>query len=106
MIYGPQFSQHINRLQPVDGDRSDDQPEERKRRRVLYQGRAWAEAEENLGLKNSIFFVSPAFQTPTETYKAEQYKTVYNWGLYYEFSDTVNLHPITMTIRFLLVLTK
>lgn len=48
MIYGPHFSQHINRIQPIDKDHSDDQNDERKRRRVLYQGRAWAEAEEEL----------------------------------------------------------
>jgi hypothetical protein len=48
MIYGPQYSQHINRIHPIDKDRSDDQNDERKRRRVLYQGRAWAEAEEEL----------------------------------------------------------
>lgn len=47
MIYGPHFSQHIRRLQPIDGDRQDDRPDERKRRRVLYQGRAWSETEED-----------------------------------------------------------
>ncbi|MCH9626606.1 MAG: hypothetical protein S4CHLAM2_02320 [Chlamydiales bacterium] len=48
MIFGPHSTQQINRLQPVDGDHSEDQQDERKRRRVLYQGRAWAEKEEEL----------------------------------------------------------
>jgi len=60
MIYGPQFSQHINRIQPIDGDRPDDQPDERKRRRVLYQGRAWAEAEEELPVQPT----QPTLSTP------------------------------------------
>ncbi len=46
MIFGPHSNQQINRLQPIDGDHSEDQQDERKRRRVLYQGRAWAEKEE------------------------------------------------------------
>jgi len=62
MINGPHLSQHINRIQPVDGDRADDQPDERKRRRVLYQGRAWAETEEELPVQPAQATLS----TPTK----------------------------------------
>lgn len=48
MLNGPQFNQFIDRIDPIDKDRSDDQQDERKKRRVLYQGRAWAETEEDL----------------------------------------------------------
>src|ERR1700722_315453 len=53
MIYGPQFNHNLNRIQPVDPDQQDDQ-KEGKKRRVVYQGRAWAEAEEDLPLQPSI----------------------------------------------------
>jgi len=53
MIYGPQFNHNI-RIQAIDPDRQDDQKDGRKKR-SLYQGRAWAEAEENdLPLQPSI----------------------------------------------------
>ncbi len=48
MISGPQYSQEIPPIQPVDQEHTDDQPDERKRRQVLYQGRAWAEREDEL----------------------------------------------------------
>lgn len=46
MINRPQFNPLIGPIDPIDKDRSEDQPDEQKKRRVLYQGRAWAEAEE------------------------------------------------------------
>src|ERR1700733_13368422 len=54
MVYGPQFNQHINRIQPIDSDCKDDDQREGRKRRVLYQGRAWAEAEADLPLQPSI----------------------------------------------------
>lgn len=48
MINPPEYSHYINRVQPVDNDLTEDQSQERKRRRVLYQGRKWAEEEEAL----------------------------------------------------------
>lgn len=47
MIFGPKFDEFVQRIHPIDGDRSEDK-EGRKQRRVLYQGRAWGETEEEL----------------------------------------------------------
>ena len=66
MIYGPQFNQNFNRVQPIDPDSQDDQSDGRKRR-VLYQGRAWIEAEEDdLPLQPSI----PQTPPPSRTRKS------------------------------------
>lgn len=54
MIYGPQFH-NVHRIHPIDPDRHDDDQKDGRKRRVLHQGRAWAEAEENdLPLQPSI----------------------------------------------------
>ena len=52
MIFGPQHSHSINRIQPIDPDRQEE--DSRKKKRVLYQGRAWAETEEELPVQPSI----------------------------------------------------
>ncbi len=52
MILGPQHSHSINRIQPIDPDRQEEDP--RKKKRVLYQGRAWIETEEELPVQPSI----------------------------------------------------
>lgn len=63
MINGSQFSHLVNRLQPIDGDHSDDQPDERKKRRVLYQGRQWGKAENELPVQPSHYSGAPPVQT-------------------------------------------
>lgn len=60
MIFGPQFNPYIDRVQPIDKDPSDDPQDRRRRRRVLYQGRAWAEKEEELPVQPS----QPTSSTP------------------------------------------
>ena len=52
MIFGPQYSHSINRVQPIDPDRQEE--DSRKKKRVLYQGRAWGETEEELPVQPSI----------------------------------------------------
>lgn len=52
MIFGPQHCHSIDRVQPIDPDRQDDDP--RKKKRVLYQGRAWSETEEELPVQPSV----------------------------------------------------
>ncbi len=60
MIQGPQYNQDAYRIQAIDPDRHDDDPHGNKKKRVLHQGRAWAEAEENdLPLKPDMPKVSP-----------------------------------------------
>jgi hypothetical protein len=55
MIYGPQFNHNIHRIQPIDPDRQDDDQRDGRKRRVLHQGREWAESEDNdLPLQPSI----------------------------------------------------
>lgn len=54
MIYGPQFSQNVNRIQPIDADRHEGDERENRRRKVLYQGRAWAESEEDLPVQPKL----------------------------------------------------
>lgn len=46
MIFGPQYSHPINRVERVDADPQEEDQNNRKKRRVLYQGRAWSEEEE------------------------------------------------------------
>lgn len=49
MIYGPEFSHHINRIQPVDNNTSEDEGNDKnKKRRVQYHGRSWVEKDEDL----------------------------------------------------------
>ncbi len=54
MILGPQYSHHMNRVQPVDPDRQEGDQRDGKKKRVQYQGRAWAESEEDLALQPTI----------------------------------------------------
>lgn len=52
MIFGPQHNHSINRIQPIDPDRQEE--DLKKKKRVLYQGRAWGETEEELPVQPSI----------------------------------------------------
>lgn len=64
MVYGPRFNQQSPYgLAPVDKDKSDDQQDNSKKKRVLYQGRAWKESEEDLPVQPS------AQQTPPSNNK-------------------------------------
>src|SRR5262245_2202176 len=54
MISGPQYSHPMNRIHPIDPDRHEGDQRDGKKKRVLYQGRAWAETEEELPVQPSI----------------------------------------------------
>lgn len=54
MIFGPQYSQPMNRIQPIDPDRQEGDPRDGKKKRVLYQGRAWTETEEELPVQPAM----------------------------------------------------
>lgn len=60
MLYGPHYLQSVNRVQPVDADPGDDDARENRKRRVLYQGRAWNESEEELPVQ----LASPKIEPP------------------------------------------
>lgn len=45
------FTQQINRIQNVSGDRDENAKDREKKRRVLYQGRLWIEKEEDLTVR-------------------------------------------------------
>lgn len=53
-IQGPTPYDPLYRVQPVDKDREDEGKQEQRRRRVQYQGRAWAESEEGLPLQPNL----------------------------------------------------
>lgn len=68
MIYGPLFNHNFNRIQPIDPEHQkehgqEDQSQDEKKRRVLYNGREWAEADEDLPVQPSI----PQTPSPTRT---------------------------------------
>jgi hypothetical protein len=54
MIFGPQYSYPPNRIQPIDGDHQESDQRDGKKKRVLYQGRAWAEAEDELSVQPTM----------------------------------------------------
>lgn len=58
MIQGPQSSP-VNRVQPVDKDRADDQQDGKHKKKVHYNGRSWKEGEEDLPLQPSIPVEAP-----------------------------------------------
>ncbi|NGX62184.1 MAG: hypothetical protein K940chlam9_01678 [Chlamydiae bacterium] len=77
MVYGPDFSMsEIPRIQPVDGDRPDDEREEQKsKRRVLYQGRAWGEKDEELPVQPTATLPEP---NPTSSHHFSEKERVVN----------------------------
>ena len=48
MIFGPQYSQRVTRVQPVSSDHQEESDREEQQKSVLYQGREWTEREEEL----------------------------------------------------------
>ena len=59
MIYGPEYSHPLRRIQPIDNEMGDDDREKNsKKRRVLYQGRSWSKKEGDLPVKSSSFTAS------------------------------------------------
>jgi hypothetical protein len=50
-VYGPQFGQNLNRVHPVDPDNQEDENREGRKKKVLYNGRAWTEKEEDLPIQ-------------------------------------------------------
>lgn len=47
-VQGPNPYEKISHLEPVDGDRDDSHDEGRRRRKVVYRGRSWAQSEDEL----------------------------------------------------------
>jgi hypothetical protein len=54
MIFGPQFSSPMHRIQAVDPDRQESDHKEGRKKRVLHQGRTWGETEEELPIQPSM----------------------------------------------------
>lgn len=53
MVYRPQFNPNIHSIQAIERDQKDDSREGQKRR-VLHQGRAWSEEDNDLPLQPSL----------------------------------------------------
>lgn len=54
MIQGPRYNPDIHHIHPVDPDRQEDENGRRQKKRVVYQGRAWTETDEDLPAVPSV----------------------------------------------------
>ncbi len=68
MIFGPQYSHPMQRVQPTDGDRQEEDARDGKKKKVQYQGRAWEETEEELPFQPHTPEKNPAKSERTGVY--------------------------------------